>query len=621
MSHRAGSLVAGPCIAALVSAVMASQAFAQTPLATIELTGSAASFTPPEEGPDETPVAYSFDAQTDVEPGSVAVATPAVTVAGLGVAVTAVASGDGSPGFRIDGGGLQTSAEVQNGDALELSLETAAGAFSTPYTATLQVGTYSANFTVTTRPPVTVSLAAPAETISALEGDPFTFDFSSLATASGGPSFDPAEVSDLAWSIGDGADPLPAWLTLDAGSGLVSGTPSEEGSSSFEVVAAYLDGEGRRIYVIDVAGVPIEIVKIATSHHAGSSNPFDMDISHTCALDADGQVWCWGDNQFGQLGIGNFTGSPVPVLVTGLPAAAVDITTGFAHTCAVTTAGAAWCWGRALPGSYGVGDGTTTTRNAPVEVMASGAQSISAGSIHTCAVTTSGGAMCWGNGGSGRLGNGLTTNALSPVSVSVLTAGIEKITSGFNHSCALTSTGAAYCWGSNSNGKIGDGTTTNRTSPVPVSGLGSNVQDLAAGGNHTCAVVSGAAQCWGSNANGQLGKGDTASVTTAGAVTGLTTGVLKISAGRSHSCAVETGGALSCWGENASGELGDGSTTQATVPVEILASGIQDVDAGVRYTCGLREDGDMFCWGRNAFGGLGDGTTTNRSAPTAVAFP
>jgi alpha-tubulin suppressor-like RCC1 family protein len=342
---------------------------------------------------------------------------------------------------------------------------------------------------------------------------------------------------------------------------------------------------------------------------------------HTCALTAGG-VKCWGANWDGQLGDGTTTGRTTPVDVSGLTSGVAAIATGSYHTCAVTTGGGVKCWGY---NNYGqLGDGTTTDRNTPVDVsgLTSGVAAIAAGESHTCALTAGGGVKCWGRNSGGQLGDGTTTDRTTPVDVSGLTSGVAAIAAGGYHTCALTAGGGVKCWGRNSYGQLGDGTTTNRNTPVDVSGLTSGVNAIAAGSYHTCALtMDGGARCWGHNLYGQLGNGKSGYHTIPVDVSGLTSGVSAIAAGEEHTCALTAGGGAKCWGVNYYHQLGDGTTTRRNTPVDVsgLTSGVAAIAPSQYHTCALTTGGGVKCWGYNSYGQLGDGTTTGRATPVDVS--
>jgi alpha-tubulin suppressor-like RCC1 family protein len=230
----------------------------------------------------------------------------------------------------------------------------------------------------------------------------------------------------------------------------------------------------------------------------------------TCALMAAGAVKCWGYNRYGELGDGTTADRHRPVTVTGLPRVTA-IAVGYLHACALTTEGGLKCWGYNRYGQ--LGDGTTINRDVPVDVagLAHGVVAITAGGGHSCALTSRGGVVCWGSNYVGELGDGTTTRRLTPVFVAGLGRGIAAIAAGGEaHGCALRTGGSVECWGHNGWGQLGDGTTTDRPAPVGVSGL-ARVRAIAAGGfGHSCALTrAGKVLCWGRNTSGQLGDGST----------------------------------------------------------------------------------------------------------------
>jgi len=370
------------------------------------------------------------------------------------------------------------------------------------------------------------------------------------------------------------------------------------------------DGTYSDSYVpVDVVDLTSGIISVSTGYR------------HTCAVTTSGGVKCWGDNDFGQLGDGTYSDSYVPVDVVDLTSGIISVSTGYWHTCAVTTSGGVKCWGSNYYGE--LGDGTTTYSNIPVDVvgLTSGVAFASSGYRHTCAVTTSGGVKCWGWNENGQLGVGTTRRRYTPVDVVGLTSGIASISSGGRHICAVTTSGGVKCWGSNKNGQLGDGTTTNSYTPVDVVGLTSGVASVSSGNLHTCAVTnSGGVKCWGSNYYSQLGDGSDISRYMPVDVVELTSGVDSVSSGNRHTCAVTTSGGVKCWGNNDYGQLGDGTTTDSYIPVDVvgLTSGIASVSSGVDHTCAVTTSGGVKCWGSNFIGKLGDGTSTDSYMPVDV---
>ena len=243
---------------------------------------------------------------------------------------------------------------------------------------------------------------------------------------------------------------------------------------------------------------------------------------------------------------------------------------------------------------------------------------IAGGGQHSLALNPDGTLCAWGYNGDCELGDGTSTNRITPVQVSGLTD-VVAMGGGFLHSLALEENGTVYAWGYNSYGQLGDGTTTKRKTPVQVSGL-TDVVAIAAGSLHSLALKSdGTVWAWGYNNYGQLGDGTTTQSTTPVQVSGLTD-VVAIAAGRFQSLALKSDGTVYAWGYNGDGALGDGSSTTRKTPVQVSALiDVVAIAAGSRHSLALKSDGTVYAWGYNSYGQLGDGTTTNRTTPVQVS--
>jgi alpha-tubulin suppressor-like RCC1 family protein len=325
-----------------------------------------------------------------------------------------------------------------------------------------------------------------------------------------------------------------------------------------------------------------------------------------CGVLNQGQVACWGENGLGQLGGGvSDTSWHAPVLVAGHdPLRAVSV--GATHVCALTTAGKAYCWGYGASGELGQGQ----TASSPSPVSVAGGQvfvEIAAGGQHTCGLVRSGQVLCWGSNHEGQLGNRNNNPGMAPVAVGLPNGlSIVAITAGTAHSCALASNGAAYCWGANASGQLGNGETRESNAPVLVQS-GVPLKSISAGGNHGCGITgSGMTLCWGANANGETGTGQTSpDVTKPQPVTG---GLVfdSIEAAESHTCALTRDGTAYCWGEGRSGELGNGQSGDSPRPVLVVGGDVfKALSLGLSSSCGLTADGITKCWGSNARGQLG----------------
>lgn len=345
---------------------------------------------------------------------------------------------------------------------------------------------------------------------------------------------------------------------------------------------------------------------------------------HSCVLTADGAVQCWGANGHGQLGNGGKTSSSQPFKAVALQGQAIAVSAGGWHTCAVTTAGAAFCWGA---NSFGqLGDEGDSDRSSPTEVagLASGVASISAGYRHSCALLKDGGVRCWGYNGFGQLGHGSFDDSAVAVVVNGLGGKIVQVSAGYMHSCAVRVDGSVLCWGDSHVGALADAKQVDKSKALMVSGLAGKALQVAAGKDHTCALLtSGAVQCWGFNTVGQLGDGNHGIDSYAATpVTALANSCKGLSAGWGYTCAVLSTGALPCWGRNSSAQLGDGSFDDRALPnlVGSLGVSVQRVAAGASHTCAIKKNGDVKCWGNNIAGQIGDGSSgADRAVPGSAA--
>lgn len=321
--------------------------------------------------------------------------------------------------------------------------------------------------------------------------------------------------------------------------------------------------------------------------------------NHVCGVTAAGAAWCWGYDDYGELGLTTgacnnnlrfFRCSDVPMAVQGAPA--LDSIVVAAYTsCGLARDGAAWCWGLNDHGQLGTGSAVGVVTDTPTHVVGSRIfQAITLDVNHACALT-SGALYCWGSNDFGQLGadtllmprcgSGVGFRcATSPVAAAAGLAA-ASVSAGSTHTCALAPGGAAYCWGSNEYGVLGDPSAVGGTTPVRVTG-GATLVQVSAGADHTCAVdVAGQSWCWGLDTFGQLGG------TAANACPAF---------GNARPCAMQ--------------------------PVAVSgAPRLAAVSAGSGHTCGLTPDGEIWCWGRGVEGQLGDGNSASGATPVRVMHP
>ncbi len=343
--------------------------------------------------------------------------------------------------------------------------------------------------------------------------------------------------------------------------------------------------------------------------------------SHSCAINEDGLAFCWGVGSSGQLGNGFLASRSTPFPVSGGHMFA-GIALGESFSCGITTAGEAYCWGLNNVGQ--LGDGTMTSQPSPTLVAGDLTfTSIVSGAFHSCALTTSGQAYCWGFSASGALGNGTTAVRTMPTEV-LGGHTFVSLTAGRSHTCGLTTAGEAFCWGLNMSGQLGDGTTSNKLVPTRVLG-GLTFASIGAGDTHTCALTTtGSAYCWGSTDQGRLGMGEPGALlhTSPRSVSGDLT-FTAITSGKAHSCAITTTGEAYCWGSNAGGRLGIGTTDPMSLVPAAVTGGLlfRSIDVG-DHSCAVTTTNAVYCWGPGGSGRLGNGSTLNQPAPTLVApFP
>lgn len=364
------------------------------------------------------------------------------------------------------------------------------------------------------------------------------------------------------------------------------------------------------------AGGATSLVKQATYYVSGR---IGAGKSHSMALPTDGHVWTWGNNAYGQLGIGNTISSSIPMLVPSFTNITY-VTGGDNYSVALKSDGTVWAWG--LNTSYQLGNGTQTTAKSPAQVSTiTSITAVRAGNNHSLARKSDGTVWGWGSNGKGQLGNNLTTSGTTPVQAGI--SNVVSVAAGWDHSLAVKTDGTVWAWGWNQKGQIGiaggySEYNDPHSAPLQISALGTDNVAVAAGERHSYAVKSdGTVYAWGINNYGELGNGtsDNSPHSTPTQVTGLTN-ITAVAVGNYHAIALASDGTLWAWGLNSSGQLGDGTTTQRLTPVQVPGlTNIVAVEAGNAHSIAITRDGEIYVWGANGNGELGDGSDDNNSDP------
>ncbi|HYH35006.1 MAG TPA: endonuclease/exonuclease/phosphatase family protein [Nocardioides sp.] len=392
---------------------------------------------------------------------------------------------------------------------------------------------------------------------------------------------------------------LPPGLGLSS-TGRLSGTPTEVGTWTLH----YTVTSARPEFDHPVPGsVELRVVE-------GRGRRLTAGGEHTCSLRAGDSLWCWGSNEHGQLGTGvSGTGPASPVRV-GSASDWSSVVAGGAHTCGTRGTGQLFCWGLNHQGQLGLGN--RTSRPAPSRVgSASDWRHLSLGWFTTCGTRSRGTLWCWGDNSAGQLGDGTNQQRRQPRRVPG--SDWRSVSTGGWHTCATRADGSLWCWGRNSFGQVGDGTRVNRWNPQRIDARSSWL-DVSTSLTHTCATTAaGAVRCWGRNDRGQLGDGTRADRSSPVKVAGLPR-IVDLAAAEGSTCALDVDGRSWCWGSNAYGLYGDGTRTSSRVPVA-GPSGQSRLTAGWLHRCAT-VDGSATCWGNDERGQLGDGTRSPRDAAT-----
>jgi len=490
-------------------------------------------------------------------------------------------------------------------------------------------------------PPLVLAINSPAS-FSGTVNDGFSTPAPTLAT---GPNC--AQCGSLTWGVSQN----PSWLTVNAATGVLSGTPTTAGTYQ-----ATLSAHGKTAPLNSATTAYQQITIRVLPGISGIQSVASGDDSY-CGVLANGSVDCWGasDSQQTGLPVGllcEFYGTGLPAnscpvpgigpsssnfLSSGPPAVSVVGSQSTPTYCALLQSGGVDCWGSNGSGQLGDGSGTTVGGSSGVAVAVhglSGVDSVAAGFRSFCAVLASGSVKCWGSDLQGQLGDGSVSTvgdySTTPVAVSGITDARSVVTDGDETYCAVLDSGGVDCWGNDAQGGDGD-------LPVPHKGYGpysaipkavpeiTSATSIVASNQTFCAALaSGGVVCWGNNQQGQAGTSSTVSTTGPVPLAGITT-ARSVSASSGTFCALLSSGHVDCWGANSDGSLGDGSTTpfggstDIPEPVSGLTSAVT-LSADAQSFCAVETTGTAVCWGDDSDGELGNGTFGTSTSPVPVSL-
>jgi alpha-tubulin suppressor-like RCC1 family protein len=354
------------------------------------------------------------------------------------------------------------------------------------------------------------------------------------------------------------------------------------------------------------------------SPETGDFDTYFMTTTELIDRYAQGGLWVWGSNSYGQLGDSTITNrsSPVQTNCGGTNWKQVDGSSY--HIAAIKTDGTLWACGYNVLGT--LGDNTITNRSSPVQTICGGTnwKQVACGSYHTVAIKTDGTLWIWGYNFYGQLGDSTTTNRSSPVQTIAGGTNWKQVACGSSYTAAIKTDSTLWTWGYNNKGQLGDSTIISKSSPVQTICGGTNWKQVASGSYYTAAIkTDGTLWNWGYNSYG--GLGDSTATDRSSPVQTICGGTnwKQVACGDGHTVAIKTDGTLWACGYNKHGQLGDSTITHRSSPVQIITGGTnwKQVVCGYHHTVAIKTDGTLWNWGRNNYGQLGDNTTTNRSSP------